>query len=98
VGKVIKPGIDVLIEKYVMAMKTDGRAPPRGKRPPEAFLGWMNLLKDRGELHHSCDEAGLFGDRLYRLSHEEGHHPSRDPSNQWGRTRKNIKTDACDAT
>ena len=66
-GEVIKLGIDVHIEKYVVVMKIDGSAPQRAKRfTPEQFMVWAQELTAKCEQLHSCYEAGPFGYSLHR--------------------------------
>ncbi len=49
-GEVIKLGIDVHIEKYVVVMKIAGSVPARAKRfTPEPFIGWVQGLTGRCE-------------------------------------------------
>jgi transposase len=98
-GEVIKLGIDVHIEKYVVVMKIDGSAPARAKRfTPEQFMVWVEKLAGRCEQLHSCYEAGPFGYSLHRRLEKMGvtNHVIR-PIN-WDEHGKNVKTDARDAT
>lgn len=98
-GEVIKLGIDVHIEKYVVVMKIDGSAPERAKRfTPEQFIVWVRELAGRCDQLYSCYEAGPFGFSLHRRLQELGvtNHVIR-PIN-WDEHGKNVKTDARDAT
>ncbi|MCC5022912.1 MAG: transposase [Candidatus Synoicihabitans palmerolidicus] len=98
-GEVIKLGIDVHIEKYVVVMKIDGSAPERAKRfTPEQFIVWVHELAGRCDQLYSCYEAGPFGFNLHRRLQEMGvtNHVIR-PIN-WDEHGKNVKTDARDAT
>jgi len=98
-GEVIKLGIDVHIEKYVVVMKIDGSAPQRAKRfTPEQFMVWAQELTAKCEQLHSCYEAGPFGYSLHRRLTKMGvtNHVIR-PIN-WDEHGKNVKTDARDAT
>ena len=99
VGEVIKLGIDVHIEKYVIVIKIDGSAPARAKRfTPEQFMVWVEKLAGRCEQLYSCYEAGPFGYSLHRPLEKMGvtNHVIR-PIN-WDEHGKNVKTDARDAT
>jgi len=98
-GGVIKLGIDVHIEKYVVVMKIDGSAPQRAKRfTPAEFIAWAQALSTQCDELHSCYEAGPFGYTLHRRLTQMGvtNHVIR-PIN-WDEHAKNVKTDARDAT
>jgi len=98
-GGVIKLGIDVHIEKYVVVMKIDGSAPQRAKRfTPAEFIEWAQALSTQCDELHSCYEAGPFGYTLHRRLTQMGvtNHVIR-PIN-WDEHAKNVKTDARDAT
>ncbi len=98
-GGVIKLGVDVHIESYVVVMKIDGSAPRRAKRfTPEEFLGWVRGVRERCDELHSCYEAGPFGYTLHRRLAKLGisNHVIR-PIN-WDEHGQRVKTDARDAT
>jgi transposase len=98
-GEVIKLGIDVHIENYVVVMKIDGSAPMRPKRiKAEEFLGWVEQLKGRCAKIYSCYEAGPFGFGLHRqLEAMEVTNYVIRPIN-WDTHGKGVKTDGRDAT
>ncbi len=93
-GAVIKLGIDVHIEKYVVVMKIAGSVPARAKRfTPEPFIGWVQGLTGRCEQLHSCSEAGPFGYSLHRCLTQMGvrnHVIGPINGDEHG---KNVKTD-----
>lgn len=98
-GEVIKLGIDVHIEKYVVVMKIDGSAPARPKSfTPEAFLAWVGDLQGRCSQLFTCYEAGPFGYSLHRKLESMNivNYVIR-PVN-WDEHGKQIKTDGRDAT
>lgn len=98
-GEVIKLGIDVHIECYVVVMKIDGSAPQRAKRfTPEEFLEWVRTVCEGCDELHSCYEAGPFGYSLHRRLEQLGisNHVIR-PIN-WDEHGQRVKTDARDAT
>jgi len=98
-GEVIKLGIDVHLDKYVVAMKIDGSAPVRPKSfTPEAFLAWVGDLQGRCSQVITCYEAGPFGYTLHRKLESLGivNYVIR-PVN-WDEHGKKIKTDGRDAT
>ena len=98
-GEVIKLGVDVHIEKYVVVMKIDGSAPMRPKRlKAEEFAGWVEELKGRCAKIYSCYEAGPFGFGLHRqLEAMEVTNYVIRPIN-WDTHGKGVKTDGRDAT
>ena len=56
-GEVIKLGVDVHIEKYVVVMKIDSGSPERPRRfTPEQFLDWAAHLSARCGKLHCCYE------------------------------------------
>lgn len=98
-GEVIKLGIDVHIEKYVVVMKIDGSAPMRPKRiKPEEFLCWVNELKQRCGKIYSCYEAGPFGYVLHRKLEAAGVTNYVIRPINWDTHGKRVKTDGRDAT
>ena len=98
-GEVIKLGIDVHIENYVVVMKIDGSAPMRPKRiKAEEFPGWVEQLKGRCAKIYSCYEAGPLGYVLHRqLEAMEVTNYVIRPIN-WDTHGKRVKTDGRDAT
>ena len=98
-GEVIKLGLDVHMEKYVVVMKIDGSAPVRAKSfTPEAFLSWVKDLQGRCNQLFTCYEAGPFGYSLHRKLESMNivNYVIR-PVN-WDEHGKRIKTDGRDAT
>ena len=95
----IKLGIDVDIEKYVVVMKIDGSAPMRPKRlKREEFLGWVRELKQRCGKIYSCYEAGPFGYALHRQLEAMGVTNYVIRPINWDTHGKRVKTDGRDAT
>ena len=98
-GEVIKLGVDVHQDKYVVAMKIDGSAPARPRcYSPERFLSWVLELKERCSEVITCYEAGPFGYSLHRKLESFGivNYVIR-PIN-WDEHGKKVKTDGRDAT
>lgn len=97
-GEVIKLGIDVHGNKYVVVMKIDGSLPGRAKSmAPEEFLGWVRKLRSRCRELHSCYEAGPFGYGLHRRLLEMGISNYVIVPVNWDERGKRVKTDARDA-
>ena len=59
---VIKLGLDIHKNKYVVVAQVDGSAPQRAKAmDPDKFLPWIRQLLEQADEVHSCYEAGCFG-------------------------------------
>jgi len=97
-GTVIKLGLDVHLDRYVVVRQTDGGAPqpPQGFSPRH-FLQWAKKQTQLGEKVYSCYEAGPFGYGLHRdlLALGITNHVVRP--RDWDEYGKKVKTDKRDA-
>ena len=65
--QVIKLGIDVHLDRYVVVRQIDGGAPQPAQRfTPSEFLHWMEKQAGLAQKVYSCYEAGPFGYSLHR--------------------------------
>jgi transposase len=65
--RMIKLGIDVHLDRYVVVRQIDGGAPqPPQRFSPEQFLEWAQKQTALAEKVYSCYEAGPFGYSLHR--------------------------------
>ena len=65
--RVIKLGVDVHLERYVVVRQIDGGAPqPPQRFSPVQFLEWAEKQTELAERVYSCYEAGPFGYSLHR--------------------------------
>lgn len=98
-GEVIKLGVDVHLESYVVAMKIDGSAPARPRRmTPDQFLSWILELRQRCDQIFTCYEAGCFGYCLHRSLEKLGVTNYVIRPICWDQYGKKVKTDGLDAT
>src|SRR5664280_927656 len=71
--QVIKLGIDVHLDRYVVVRQIDGGAPqPPQRFSPRQFLEWAKKQTALAQQVYSCYEAGPFGYRLHRKLKEWG--------------------------
>jgi len=71
--QVIKLGIDVHLDRYVVVRQIDGGAPqPPQRFSPTQFLEWAQKQTALAQQVYSCYEAGPFGYRLHRKLKELG--------------------------
>jgi len=71
--QVIKLGIDVHLDRYVVVRQIDGGAPqPPQRFSPTQFLEWAKKQTALAQQVYSCYEAGPFGYRLHRKLKEWG--------------------------
>jgi len=96
--RVIKLGIDVHWDRYVVVRQLDGGAPQPAQRfSPGQFLAWVRKQTELAEKVYSCYEAGPFGYSLHReltaLSVTNYVVRPRD----WDEYGKKVKTDKRDA-
>jgi hypothetical protein len=64
---VIKLGIDVHLDRYVVVRQIDGGAPqPPQRFSPAQFLAWAQKQTELADQVYSCYEAGPFGYSLHR--------------------------------
>jgi len=95
---VIKLGIDVHLDRYVVVRQIDGGAPqPPQRFTPSQFLEWAKKQTQLGERVYSCYEAGPFGYSLHRelLALGITNHVVRP--RDWDEYGKKVKTDKRDA-
>jgi transposase len=65
--RVIKLGIDVHLDRYVVVRQIDGGAPqPPQRFSPADFLKWAQKQTELADQVYSCYEAGPFGYSLHR--------------------------------
>jgi transposase len=65
--RVIKLGIDVHLDRYVVVRQIDGGAPqPPQRFNPAQFLEWARKQTELADQVYSCYEAGPFGYSLHR--------------------------------
>ena len=65
--RVVKLGIDVHLDRYVVVRQIDGGAPQPAQRfDPVQFLQWAKKQSELAEKVYSCYEAGPFGYSLHR--------------------------------
>ena len=63
----IKLGLDVHLDRYVVVRQIDGGAPqPAQGFSPAQFLEWAKKQTELAEQVYSCYEAGPFGYSLHR--------------------------------
>ena len=96
--QVIKLGIDVHLDRYVVVRQIDGAAPQPAQRfSPTAFLAWARKQTELAQQVYSCYEAGPFGYSLHRaLSKRQVSNYVVRPRD-WDEYGKNVKTDKRDA-
>ena len=71
--QVIKLGIDVHLDRYVVVRQIDGGVPqPPQRFSPTQFLEWAKKQTALAQQVYSCYEAGPFGYRLHRKLKEWG--------------------------
>lgn len=98
-GEIIKIGIDVHLEKYVVAVKIDGCAPQRPRSfTPEEFLSWVMRLRKCCKKIYTCYEAGPFGYRFHRTLESMGITNYVIRPINWDEHGKRVKTDSRDCT
>jgi transposase len=98
VGKVIKLGIDVHLDRYVVVRQIDGGAPqPPQRFSPSQFLEWAKKQTQLAEKVYSCYEAGPFGYSLHRALLALGITNYVVRPRDWDQYGKKVKTDKRDA-
>jgi transposase len=96
--RVIKLGIDVHLERYVVVRQFDGSAPQPAQRfSPAEFLQWAAKQSELAERVYSCYEAGPFGYRLHRQLSGMGVTNYVVRPRDWDEYGKKVKTDKRDA-
>ena len=98
VGKVIKLGIDVHLDRYVVVRQIDGGAPqPPQRFSPSQFLEWAKKQTQLAEQVYSCYEAGPFGYGLHRELLALGVTNYVVRPRDWDEYGEKVKTDNRDA-
>jgi len=72
-AEVIKLGLDIHANQYVVARQIDGSSPQTPQRfSPEQFLVWAKKQTRLARKDYCCYEAGCFGYWLHRRLEEMG--------------------------
>jgi transposase len=96
--RVIKLGVDVHLDRYVVVRQIDGGAPqPPQRFSPRQFLEWAKKQTALAKEVYSCYEAGPFGYRLHRKLKESGLINYVIRPRDWDEYGKKVKTDKRDA-
>jgi transposase len=96
--RVIKLGIDVHLERYVVVRQIDGGAPqPPQRFSPSQFLEWAQKQTTLAQQVYSCYEAGPFGYSLHRKLKDLGITNYVIRPRDWDEYGKKVKTDKRDA-
>ena len=98
VHQVIKLGIDVHLDRYVVVRQLDGGAPqPPQRFSPAQFLEWAKKQRALAKQVYSCYEAGPFGYQLHRQLKDLGITNYVVRPRDWDEYGKKVKTDKRDA-
>jgi len=96
--RVIKLGIDVHLDRYVVVRQIDGGAPQPAQRfSPSQFLDWAKKQTALAKQVYSCYEAGPFGYSLHRKLVGFGLTNYVVRPRDWDEYGKKVKTDKRDA-
>src|SRR6266536_4900788 len=96
--EVIKLGIDVHADRYVVVRQIDGGAPqPPQRFSPSQFLEWAKKQIGLAKRVYSCYEAGPFGYSLHRKLTALGVINYVVRPRDWDEYGKKVKTDKRDA-
>ena len=96
--QVIKLGIDVHLERYVVVRQFDGGVPqPAQSFSPEEFMKWAQKQPELAAQVYSCYEAGPFGYSLHRKLTALGLTNYVVRPRDWDEYGKQVKTDKRDA-
>src|ERR1039457_753456 len=96
--QVLKLGIDVHLDRYVVVRQIDGGAPqPPQRFSPRQFLEWAKKQRALAQQVYSCYEAGPFGYSLHRKLKELGITNYVIRPRDWDEYGKKVKTDKRDA-
>jgi hypothetical protein len=91
--QVIKLGIDVHLDRYVVVRQIDGGAPqPPQRFSPSRFLEWAKKQTALAKQVYSCYEAGPFGYRLHRTLKDLGITNYVVRPRDWDEYGKKVKT------
>lgn len=97
-SEVIKLGIDIHANEYVVVRQADGAAPqPPQKFTPEAFISYVIKQCARADRVVSCYEAGCFGYVLHRKLEALGVKNYVVRPRNWDEYGSKVKTDSRDA-
>src|SRR5512146_599210 len=96
--QLIKLGVDVHLDRYVVVRQIDGGAPqPPQRFGPRQFLEWAKKQTALAQQVYSCYEAGPFGYGLHRKLKEFGITNYVIRPRDWDEYGKKVKTDKRDA-
>jgi len=96
--RIIKLGIDVHLDRYVVVRQFDGGVPQPAQRfTPAQFLEWARQQTELAERVYSCYEAGPFGYGLHRKLTALGITNYVVRPRDWDEYGKKVKTDKRDA-
>jgi transposase len=96
--RVIKLGVDVHLDRYVVVRQIDGGAPqPPQRFSPSQFVEWAKKQTQLAEKVYSCYEAGPFGYSLHRTLVRLGITNYVVRPRDWDEYGKKVKTDKRDA-
>ena len=96
--QVIKLGIDVHLDRYVVVRQIDGGAPqPPQRFSPNQFLDWAKKQTALAQQVYSCYEAGPFGYSLHRKLESFGVTNYVVRPRDWDEYGQKVKTDKRDA-
>jgi transposase len=96
--RLLKLGVDVHLDRYVVVRQIDGGAPqPPQRFSPAQFLEWAQKQTDLAEQVYSCYEAGPFGYSLHRKLAALGITNYVVRPRDWDDYGKQVKTDKRDA-
>lgn len=97
-AEVIKLGLDIHANKYVVARQIDGSSPQSPQRfTPEQFLTWARKQTRLAKKVYCCYEAGCFGYWLHRRLEAMGVTNYVVRPRDWDEYGKKVKTDKRDA-
>ena len=96
--QVIKLGIDVHLERYVVVRQIDGGAPQPAQRfSPVEFIQWAQKQTTLAVKVYTCYEAGPFGYSLHRRLTELGITNFVVRPRDWDQYGQKVKTDQRDS-
>ena len=96
--QVIKLGVDVHLDRYVVVRQIDGGAPQPAQRfSPQQFLAWVKKQIELAGKVYSCYEAGPFGYSLHRKLAALGVTNYVVRPRDWDEYGQKVKTDKRDA-
>jgi len=96
--QVIKLGVDVHLDRYVVVRQSDGGAPQPAQRfSPQQFLAWVKKQTEWAEKVYTCYEAGPFGYSLHRKLAALGVTNFVVRPRDWDEYGQKVKTDKRDA-